>query len=147
MPDPGLRLNGENVAVTIFANGAPFAQSQILKSGSIKPKITAHDDAFIGSDADDPDQQLRGWEFDFDAFVVDTALADMLLAREAKKSARVAFETLSIGLIVLQRDGTNKGYFLQKCEIQPPDITFQGANERVMHGLKGRAKYFKPASI
>lgn len=146
MSEPKLRLNGQNVRLSIFLGGTPFVQSQIAKSVSIEPRVTEHDDAFLGSDADDPDQQVRGWNVSIDTFYADATLKKAFLDREAKRVARQPFPELSIGFIFENRDGTNEAFVAQKCEGMP-SFSVPDAKERVMVSFKCRAKYYKPVTI
>jgi hypothetical protein len=143
MADPGLRLNGEHIVLTVNIGGTPFGQSQIVKSLTVEPKVVDHDDDFLGDDASSPDQQVRGWTGKFDAFVVDTALQDKLLQREAARVARQRLDAISIGIAVRKRDGTTASYVLQECEMPPVGINASGAAERVMQNYTVRARRFR----
>lgn len=143
--DPPLRLNGENVVVTVFLDQTPFESSEIAKSITIEPRVTEHNDAFLGSDADDPDQQVRGWTFKIEFFKSDSVLEKALLARERARVARQRLQSLSIGLVFENRDGTEDPFILQRCEAKPLSTNASGAAERVMNTFDGRAKRYLPS--
>jgi hypothetical protein len=139
-------LNGENVLITIFLGGVPFAQSQIVKSVNISEVAVMHRDAFLGSDADDPDKQTRGWDAKIESFVADHVFVKALMDREQKRQARLPYDEMSIGLVFLNRDGTNDGFVLKKCEPKT-DINSPGASERMMHSFDVQAKYYRPVAL
>lgn len=145
--DPPLRLNGQNVLVTVFVGQTPYQQSEIAKSISIEPRVTEHNDAFLGSDADDPDNQVRGWTAKIEMFMADSVLAKALLQREADRVARRQMQDLSVGLVFENRDGTQDGFILQRCEMKPLPINATGAAERIMNSLEVRAKRYVPSAL
>lgn len=143
----GLRINGEHVLCSVMLDGRQFGQSQTLKSVSVEPKVVEHDDDLVGQSTSIPDQQVRGWTFKLDEFVVDNALGKALLERERKRVARQRYEVVTIGLVVNKRDGTSDGYSLQECEITPAGFNVSGATERVTQSLSGRARKFNSIVI
>ena len=143
----GLRINGDNTVVSVFLDGRQIGVAQTLKSWSVEPKVVEHDDSLIGQTEDKPDQQIRGWTFKLEQFVVDATLSNALLAREEKRRTRRRYESITIGLVLRKRDGTNQGYSLTNCEIPPSGFNAQGAAERVMQSFSGRAEKFNPVTL
>jgi hypothetical protein len=150
MADPKLPLNGENAKIVFFLGTRRFDIADRLKTFKCDPKVVEHDDSMLGSDSDDPDQQVRGWTFEFEGFHASAELNKALLAREAKRVARQAYEEISIGIILENRTPTptsEDGFILQKCEVPPLGINVGGATERIMDSIRGRAKKLVEATF
>jgi hypothetical protein len=150
MADPKLPLNGENAKIIIFGGTRRFDVVDRLKTFKCDPKVTEHDDSYIGSDADETDQQVRGWTFEMEGFHADAELAKYLLEREEKRRRRQRYDEISIGIILENRTPTptsEDGFILQKCEIPPLGINVGGATERIMDSIRGRARNLVAATF
>jgi hypothetical protein len=133
--NPKLPLTGRNVTVTLFLNGRPLPQTDVARSVEIDEVATMFRDKYLGRDRDRTDKNVDGYDVKLELDYTDASLITALLQQQAARDANGAIPSLSLGMTLLNRDGTADGYIVQNCTSKF-NFNFKGKDERGMVRLE-----------
>ena len=142
--DPKLALHGKDVTITVFVGGRPIEGTDNAQSITVNEVNTQHVDKLLGRTQDRLDETPGHFEIALDLLYAGSALYAALQAQKAKRAANTFVENtdgISLGMVWVNRDGTESAYTAVKCTTNQT-LKVGGKDEAVMQSLKLQCEKF-----
>ena len=146
------RLRGQEAKIAITVADeflATFGLAGLLEGSftkvrdlTITPRIDQTEEAYIGEDFDDLDQQLHGYDFAFTVDELDTQALDFLSLIAFKETNKLPPPVITVSVSYVYRDPTivPRTEILMECILKVAERTIGGRKEYIQNSFEGKAK-------
>ena len=146
------RLRGQEAAISITVADeflSAFGLQGLLEGSftkvrdfSLTPRIDQTEEAYLGEDFDDLDQQLHGYDFSFTVDELDTQALDFLSLIAFKETNKLPPPVITVSVSYVYRDPNvlPRTEILMECVLKVAERTIGGRKEYIQNSFEGKAK-------
>lgn len=129
-----LPLNGQHTKIRLLIGTNPPFGGDIVKSWTIKERVTKYNDDHIGELNQKNDKQRDGWSVSLEMDHATSGLIDALDAQNALREANLPFDPIAIQLQLNERIGNVRAYLFTNITTEE-ELSGKSRKDRLSYKL------------